>query len=332
MRRHRCRGGSGLTLNRAFVAALVVAVLATASLLTLRPFIGGIAFAPDQGFNWYYWKRPDPDLASRASAWAGYLAHQVFLWAVIWWAKANRERWRDRAAMHAVNWIALGGTAAFVLLHYAQTALFYDGLGQDVAVIWSQGSVVLLLVVVLLIEAPRRGLFLGAGRGWFASARPALIRYHGYYFAWATVFTFWYHPMELTAGHLLGFFYMFVLFIQAGFVFTRIHTNRYWTVFLEIMVLIHGVTVALVAGQAFWTMFAFGFLFLFVMTQMHGLGLSRRLRWGLAGLAIAALIWAYSLRGWDNLTEVIRIPLIDYGLVFVIGGLVLALARLTRPR
>ena len=320
-----------MTLNRAFTVSLMLAVLATASFLTLRPFIAGIEFAPDQGFNWYYWKRPDPDLASRASMWAGYLAHQLFLWGLIWWAKQNRERWRDRGRIHAVNWIALFGTAGFVALHYAQTALFYDGLGQDLPVFASQGSVILLLVIVLLIEAPRRGLFFGAGRGWFAAIRPGLIRWHGYYFAWATTFTFWYHPMELTLGHLLGFLYMLLLFIQASFIFTRIHTNRFWTITLELSVLVHGVTVALVAGQEFWTMFAFGFLALFVVTQMHGLGLGRAARWGLALAVVAAMAWAYSARGWEHLNEVIRIPVIDYGLVGLIGGALLLVRRFTAP-
>lgn len=313
-------------LNRVFLAALALSLLATASLLTLKPFVAEIAFAPDQGFNWYYWKRPDPDFWSRASMWGGYLSHQLFLWGLIWWAKANRDRWTDRNRLHAVNWIGLCGTAGFVALHYLQTGLFYDGLGQDLPVFTSQGSVILLLVIVLLIEAPRRGLFFGSGRPWFSGIRPWLIRYHGYYFAWATTFTFWYHPMELTLGHLMGFFYMFLLFIQASFMFTRVHTNRHWTLFLEIMVLIHGVTVAIVAGQEFWTMFAFGFLFLFVVTQMHGIGLSRPARWVIAGLAVAAMLAAYSHRGWEHLNEVIRIPVIDYGLVLVIGGL-LALIR-----
>ena len=39
-------------------------------------------------------------------------------------------------------------------------------------------------------------------------------KYHGYYFAWAIIYTFWYHPMEITGGHLLGFFYMFLLLLH----------------------------------------------------------------------------------------------------------------------
>ena len=315
-------------LNKVFFLSLAIAVLATASLLTLRPFISGVEFAPDQGFNWYYWKRPDPDFWSRASMWAGYVLHQIFLWGLIWWGKANRDKWRDRTSIHPINWIALAGTAFFVALHYLQTAFFYDGLGQDLPVVTSQGSVILLLVLVLLLEAPRRGLFFGAGKGWFAAIRPGLIRYHGYYFAWATTFTFWYHPMELTFGHLMGFLYMILLFIQASFVFTRIHTNRYWTFVLEISVLIHGVTVALVAGQEFWTMFAFGFLFLLVVTQMHGLGLSRSVRWIIGLIFVAAVLVVYSNKGWAQMNEVLRIPVIDYALVFLIGGLWVLFRRL----
>lgn len=38
-----------------------------------------------------------------------------------------------------------------------------------------------------------------------------LKRYHGYYFSWAILYTFWYYPLELTMGHLLGVFYLFAL-------------------------------------------------------------------------------------------------------------------------
>lgn len=320
------------TLARAWALSVAAAIAATLGILTIRPFIAGIDFAPDQGFNWYFWKRPDPDTWSRASAWGAYVAHQIFIWGVIAWAQAHRDDLRDRNRMHPLNWIALGGTAFFVALHYVQTAAFYDGLGQDLPVISSQGSVILLLVLVLILEAPRRGLFFGAGRGWFAAIRPILVRYHGYYFAWAITFTYWYHPMEVTGGHLLGFLYTFLLFLQAGFVFTRVHTNRWWTFLLEASVLIHGVVVALVAGQDFWTMFFFGFLALVVVTQMHGLGLGGAARWGIVALSVAALLWVYSGRGWGALAEIVRIPVIDYVLVFAIGGAILGIRRLTGRR
>lgn len=309
-------------LKLAWMVSIVLCVIASASILTLRPMIAGIEFAPDQGFNWYYWKRPDPDFWSRATSWGSYVAHQLFFWGVIAWAQANRDALRDRSKMHMINWIALGGMGVFVVLRYAQTALFYDGLGQDMPVVSSQMSVIFLLVIVLLMETPRRGLFFGTGTSWFRGVRPVLIRYHGYYFAWAVTYTYWYHPMETTWGHILGFLYTFFLLLQGAFIFTRVHTNRVWTFVLEVSVLIHGVTVAIVAGQEIWPMFAFGFLFLMVVTQMHGLGLSRLMRALIGAASIAAVIWVYSDRGWGQMNEIIRIPVIDYTLVALIGGLI----------
>jgi hypothetical protein len=136
--------------------------------------------------------------------------------------------------------------------------------------------------------------------------------------------------METTWGHLFGFFYTFLLMIQAGFIFTRVHTNRWWTITLEVLVLFHGVVVALIAGQEFWPMFLFGFLAMFVVTQMHGLGLSRLIRWVIAGLFLIALIAIYSERGWSQIHEILRIPVIDYLLVFILAGLVLIIKKLAR--
>ncbi len=317
-------------LNKVWSLAVIIAALATASILLLQPQLDQITLLPDQGAAWYFWKLPDPNIASQATAWGGYLTHQLFIWGVIVWAQKNRERLQDRTKLHAINWIALCGTAAFGALHYLQTALWYDGLAQNVSVFSSQASVILLLVIVLMIEAPRRGLFFGSGGKKFIGIRPFLIRYHGYYFSWAVVYTFWFHPMETTWGHLFGFFYTFLLMIQAGFIFTRVHTNRWWTLTLEVLVLFHGVVVALIAGQEFWPMFLFGFLAMFVVTQMHGLGLSRLIRWVIAGLFLIALIAIYSERGWGEIHEILRIPVIDYLLVFILAGLVLIIKKLAK--
>jgi len=317
-------------LKLIWFVSLGIAVVAAASILTLAPFLDDIAFEPDQGFNWYFWKRPDPNIWSRLSVWGSYVLHQLFIWGIIVWVKTHGDKVKNRNFMHPINWICLAGTAFFVALHYLQTKYFYDGLGQDLPVITSQGSVIILLVIVLLMEAPRRGLFFGSGKNLFSSIRPILIRYHGYYFSWAVTFTYWYHPMETTYGHIIGFLYTFLLFIQASFVFTRVHSNRFWTFFLEISVLIHGVIVAVIAGQEFWAMFAFGFLFLVVVTQMHGLGLSRTWKWIIASASIATTMFVYSERGWEKINEIFRIPIIDYALVFLFGGVLILSKRIFR--
>ena len=172
------------------------------------------------------------------------------------------------------------------------------------------------------MENSRRGLFFGKK----APISKEIVRfartYHGYIFAWATIFTFWYHPMENTSAHLIGFVYMFLLMLQGSLFFTRAHLNRWWTVTLEVMVLVHGTLVAVMQGNGIWPMFAFGFAGIFVITQMNGLGLSLKARLLILAAFIVSTLWVYSGRGWIKLNEIIRIPLIEYLAVFLLAGLI----------
>ncbi|SEM25054.1 hypothetical protein SAMN05660976_04600 [Nonomuraea pusilla] len=321
--------------NAAPGRVLLTGVAASATLTGLVWLLGlrldGIVLPPDQGVAWYYWKLPDPTVWTRLSAWLCYAAHQVAFWWLVHHARTRVGRYTS--GLHRVNVVALAVNGGFVALHLAQTQLFYDGLAQDVSIFSSQGSVILLLVAVLLMENRRRGLFLG---------RPAPIRreivdfarrYHGYLFSWAAVYTFWYHPMEATGGHLVGFFYMFLLLFQGSLFLTRAHTGRWWTLTLELAVAAHGTLVAVMnsgpGGQ--WPMFLFGFLGVFVVTQMHGLGLSRAARWAIGlgyGAAAAAV---YAARGeLAGVSAVARIPAIEYVLVGVLALLLWLGLRVTR--
>ncbi len=55
--------------------------------------------------------------------------------------------------------------------------------------------------------------------------------------------------------------------------FMRVHLNKRWMFLLEILVLPHAAQVALNQGNGLWPMFFFGFAAIFLLTQMHGLGL-----------------------------------------------------------
>jgi hypothetical protein len=90
----------------------------------------------------------------------------------------------------------------------------------------------------------------------------------------------------------------------------------------EVLVGVHGTLVALMQGNGLWPMFAFGFAGIFTLTQMHGLGWSRLVRGLVAGLYIVAAIFIYSSRGWVQLNEIVRIPVIEYLLVLVMAGLI----------
>lgn len=302
--------------NKTLWGGILFSLIFTAIIWAVRPLLLQVDFLPDAGPAWYYWKLPEATFWSRATAWGGYLLHQVALWGLIYYAQKSKLKYTG--GLHKFNLIALGVNAFFIVLHLFQTAFWYDGLAQDVSIFSSQGSVILMLVMILLMENQRRGLFFGKKINFLRETGQVARKYHGYIFAWAVVYTFWYHPMENTIGHLLGFLYTFFLMLQGSLMFTRAHLNKYWTVVLEVMVLIHGAIVA-IQTQTIWPMFLFGFLTLFIVTQMHGLGLSRTWKWLFVAIYTLSVIIVYSSRGWANVNEVLRIPIIEYALVFVLA-------------
>ena len=189
---------------------------------------------------------------------------------------------------------------------------------------------VILLVWVLLMENKRRGLFAGKKVPISQDITAFARKYHGYFFAWASVYTFWYHPMANTPGHLVGFMYMFLLLLQGSLFLTRIHVNKVWTAVQEVAVLFHGTLVAVYQGNGLWPMFFFGFAGMFVITQMHGLRLAKWVKWGIFAAYLAGAIFVYNARGWNKAYELISIPLIEYAGVFLLAlifGLGLRLFR-----
>jgi hypothetical protein len=290
--------------------------------------LDAVPLLPDQGAAWYYWKLPAPTLWTRLSAWGLYLLHQITAWALIYYGQTRVRKYST--GLRPANIVALASTALFILLHFAQTHIWYDGLAQDVSIFSSQGSVIVLLVWVLLMENNRRGMFFGKK----LPLGPEIVRwartYHGYFFAWAAIYTFWFHPMVSTPGHLVGFIYMFLLLLQGSLMYTRVHVNRWWTLTLELMVLVHGTLVAVAQGAGLWPMFFFGFGGIFVITQMHGLPLKLWAKVLILTGYIGAVAAAYSRLGWARVNEIVRIPLIDYLAVLVLAGIIALGLRIAR--
>ena len=127
----------------------------------LEPFL--VTLLPINNAAWYFWKLPVRDFMTMFIVWTFYLAHQFSLWAAIFWARRNLVQFRTTPAtgLTQYNIAALIITVGFVLLHLIQTHLWFDGLAQDVPIWTSQGSVIIMLAMLLVIEHPRRGLFMG---------------------------------------------------------------------------------------------------------------------------------------------------------------------------
>lgn len=322
---------SAMSAGRVLDVGLVFTVLVCLGIVLLGVWLTRFEIATppagDSGF-FYEWKLAHPDVWTRATPWLGFMLHQLAIWFTIRHARANYSKYSDR--LRPANWWALGINAVFVLLHYAQTAFFYDGIAQDIPSWTAQYAVIVMLVFILALENRRRGLF--AGRK--VKLRQEFYRwikdYHGYMFSFAVIYTFWFHPMVSTWGHLLGFAHVLLVMLQGSLMFTRAHLNRRWTFLLEILVLPHAALVAMNQGGGLVYMFLYGFLFLFVGTQMQGLNLKRWQRQVfLVGFLLTVLITYTLLREPFQVNEVIRIPLIEYGLVFVFYGLWWLVARVT---
>ncbi len=319
-RSSRTEGFSELSSSRVLWAGIAFSGLFTLLIWALDYRLAGIELLPDTGYSWYYWKLPTPTFWTRVTSWGFYLAHQLVIWAIIYYAQVLSKH-RYTKGLHKVNVWALAANAFFIFLHLIQTHLWYDGLAQDTSISSSQGAVIVMLVWILLMENNRRGQFFGKKVPFPKEVVRFARTYHGYFFAWAIIYTFWYHPMVSTSGHLIGFFYMFLLLLQGSLFYTRIHTNRWWTFALEFTVLVHGTLVAVMQGNGLWPMFFFGFGGILVVTQMNGLGLSLPSRLLILGGYVGSALFVYGNMGLHRLNEVVRIPLIEYGSMFVLAGL-----------
>ncbi|MCU0760292.1 MAG: hypothetical protein MUF07_13985 [Steroidobacteraceae bacterium] len=310
---------SSTSAGRGLAAAIGASLLFSAAIWYANARLAGweLAVRAPGGPRIYPWQLAEPGFWTHASAWAGYVMHQLTVWWLIW--KAQSSSLRYTRELKPLNLVALGTTAGFVALHFVQTHLFYDGLAQDVPEWTAMWSVIVLLLVVLLMENRRRGIALGIPAGGFVEQAGAVARrYHGYYFAWATIYTFWYHPMVFTQGHALGFLYMFLLLTQGALMFTRMHVNRWWTLTLELLVILHGVLVAFMNVDGLWHMFGFGLAGIFFVTQSYGLGWKRSTSHALLAAYVAGVLAFYSQWGWQDFPAVFRI----------IGGYVVAIPLL----
>lgn len=122
--------------------------------------------------------------------------------------------------------------------------------------------------------------------------------------------------------------HVYVVCGQSILIFNRAHVNRWWTLTLEILVIPHGVLVAINQAESAWRMFGFGFGAVFIMTQLYGLGLSPRIRTLITSGYVLALLIAYgSVERIGTIHEILRIPILDYAVVAILYFIWLGIAK-----
>ncbi len=308
----------------AVVASLAIIAMGTWQLqfeLAVQP-------ADDPGF-FYEWQLAEPTFLSRATAWIGFALHNLLVWMTIYWAQERSSR-KYTDTLKPFNIYALIINAVFIVLHYAQTFFFYDAIAQDIPSWTAQGTVIMMLFVIIAMENRRRGIVFGKKVKFRKEFYHWLRDYHGYAFSFAVIYTFWFHPMVPTLGHIVGFLHVFLVMLQGSLMFTRLHLNKKWIVLLELLVLPHAALIAMNQSNMLLFMFVLGFLTMFVFTQMYALDFKPWLRRAfLLGYAGTVLFSYTVVREPFMVNEVIRIPFIEYGLVFVTYGLWWVFARTT---
>lgn len=320
MQRLSLNGEQMVNWSLVFSIFLCAAIIAMGGLLSQFEIIPH----PDDGFV-YEWQLAEQTAWGQLTAWLGFAIHQTLIWGTIAYAQ-NRYSKRDYGrGLRPVNLWAIGINGVFIVLHYLQTMFFYDGIAQDLPSWTAQFAVALMLIVILGMENQRRGLFFGRKVGFRKTFTDGLRKYHGYFFSFAVIYTFWFHPMIPTWGHLIGFIHVVLVMTQGSLMFLRVHLNKRWMLLLEILVLPHAFQVALNQGNDIWPMFFFGFAAIFLITQMHGLRLKPWVRGAFYGSFLLVLLYVYLvMREPYQVNEAARIPLIEYLVLFIMYWIYLA--------
>lgn len=303
--------------SKMFMGSIVVALILVLVIVAIDPIVADVGLAPDSGASHYYWKLTERNTLNMSIVWLLFIVQFVGNLYLI--RKRLGESSRD---FTNGNMRLLGFNLLFIILHFIQSIIGYDGLAQDVSVFSSQYSVILVLVTIILMEIPRRGLIFGIKLKLGKSSRTILYAIHGFIFTFSIVYTFWFHPTINTIGHLFGFFYMFLLFIQIGFMKTKLHSNPKWIVVLEALVAFHGASVAyFVQNSTLWAMFLFGFGFIFFATQIYGLTTNKKIiTFAQVGFLITIVIY-YGSTNIANIHQVLWIPIIEYAHVLILYGI-----------
>jgi len=286
-----------------WIALLIFAVVEVILIFLLEPLlrVNFPPLNPDTGPDDYYWKLNVRSALTMIVTWTFYAAHQLSVWIVIIWAHKNYHGKKlDQSKLLTYTWVMAVILIGFTLLHLFQTQIWYDGLAQDVPIFTSQGSVIIMLSILLVMQNPKRGIFFGikGGKLMRPEVSSTFMKSHQLIFSWALVYTFWFHPMDSSPALLSGFFFMALLFIQMVLAYTRLHLNKWWVLIVETYVSVHATIVAVAQWVDFgsnnmWAMFLLGFLAMLIFTYIHGLGLPNWLRWSIVAAYFVFMIFIY---------------------------------------
>ncbi len=130
----------------------------------------------------------------RILAWGFFLVHLGIIWYLIYYAQTKQRKYSTN--LQKFNIIALITNAVFSFLHLFRTHTTYDGLAMSYAPQISQAAVFIMLLMILIMENRRRGMFFGKPAPTITSeVVRAMRKYHVYFFALFIIQEFHFNPM-----------------------------------------------------------------------------------------------------------------------------------------
>ncbi len=302
--------------NKIFMWAIFIVLLISLLPIVLDPIVSDQPLALKNGPFDYFWQLKERSSSIMIMVWFWFLVHFFGNALLFQLRRADNNLKKMQFSQYNIYLLLFNGS--LILIHILHSVIFYDMFAQDFPSYTSQISVIIMLVILLLIQNSKRGFIFGI-KLQNQKALNLLYKIHGPIFLLALTYTLWFHSFINTIGHIVGFFYMYLLFIQVSYTGTKIHYNGKWVAFLEAFVLFHGTSVAIFnQNSSLWSMFFFGFLFMFIASQMYSFTKNKTLIVTISIMYLILTITYYFSTSIININEIIRIPVIEYGLALII--------------
>ena len=162
-----------------------------------------------------------------------YIFHQSAHWAMTYYAQT---RLKCSNSLKPFHYCMVGMNLVFVLLYIVQCRLVPDNIFYQDAKDLNMGTLYLYLWIVIA-KGDRRGIALGYSIPYTQGVSEFFEKRLPYFFSFIILLNFWYKPF-IEKLFFVRIFLDLILITHSCLIQTRIYENKYWTLFLELMVML----------------------------------------------------------------------------------------------
>ena len=207
-----------------------------------------------------------------------YILHQMAHWAMVYYAHTRLKCSHKLQPFHF--WMA-GMNLVFVLLYVAQSYLFPHKISYHLP-----GELPFFVVGLsywfLIAKSSYRGFIFGYSDFHFRDIAEVARMSLPYYFSFAVLINFWYKPFIDRYGCFLVRLVFELILIYSCLIQKDIHWNKYWSILLELMVLLYMLVIFCfpvlpIRMPILILMFSLVCAAVFVISQIHELLIDARL-------------------------------------------------------